>query len=61
MTNSRPKRQSSKRPITETVIAEGSRAKLIFATNTQRSALFSKGMQLVYGSGNTAKAAVDSR
>lgn len=60
MANSKPKHQSE-RPSAGTIVAEKHRARLNTATDAQRSALFAKGMQLIYGKGRTAKAPVGRR
>ena len=60
MANRKPKQQSE-RPSTGTVIAEKHRARLNSATDAQRSVLFAKGMQLIYGHGHAAKNPVGSR
>ena len=60
MATGKPKQRTA-RPSTGTVIAEKHRARLNSATDAQRSALFAKGMQLIYGNGHAAKASVDSR
>jgi hypothetical protein len=46
------------RPSRGTVIAEKHRARLNTATDAQRSALFAKGMSLIYGSGHAPKTPV---
>lgn len=51
----------SERKSSGTTIAEKHRARLNTATDAQRSALFAKGMQLIYGNGRAAKTAVGSR
>ena len=58
--NSKPK-HPSERPSTGTLIADKHRARLNTATDAQRSALFAKGMQLIYGNGHAAKTAVGNR
>lgn len=60
MANSKPKHQTE-RPSTGTVIAEKHRARLNSASDAQRSALFAKGMQLIYGHGHAAKTPVGRR
>ena len=60
MASSKPNSQTV-RPTTGTVIAEKHRARLNSATDDQRSALYSKGMQLIYGNSHAAKTPVGSR
>jgi hypothetical protein len=60
MATSKPKRKSE-RPSRGTIIAAKARAKLNSATDAERSALFARGMQLIYGHGQAAKATLGSR
>ena len=60
MANRKLKPQNE-RPSTGTVIAEKHRSRLNSATDAQRSALFAKGMQLIYGNNHAAKTVVGSR
>ena len=51
----------SERPTTGTIIAEKNRAKMNRLSDSQRSALLTRGMQLIYGGSSTKKAVVGSR
>jgi hypothetical protein len=52
---------ATERPTTGTASAEKNRAKMNRLGDSQRSALFAKGMQLIYGGTQAAKAPARSR